>query len=446
VPLSSLLSNEALHPSTGLPSEKDPSHKHLCVDLAIQQVVYALAQVWVTLQHPKLKKQPAVLNPLQQALVSLLLESRTVIEHAVQAKITGQEALTALRALMQHTQQLANTVWALNPIQPPKQVEEFLNATLPLQLEGIGRAVVHPTMAQHPIAPSLVLEQLSPLHYNQLPQWFESLQHTLTHQARQLLMTGAQPLDATNLRLATDVLGIRLFGSGYYLYLAVLFLTQDTPAERYAQEPSLFQVLNYFDASTPHALRLHQNFNSLYPHLVEVQDTKLSALLKLIEDETQTLKVATEKELTHALALQDKFNQGILPATLQHHDTIELWEKMNTLGLTQESDETTDYNALHGQQAIYQLLPHINEAPVTERDIVLAAWLHRFDTSTECIEQALRALAPIREGGTGVAQWDNFCHHLNANELRTIKALETSRLHRMLFVPSASLPLGVEIQ
>jgi hypothetical protein len=450
VPLTSLLSNKVFYESSGLQPEKPQHHKHPCTDLASQHLIHALLQLWVTLQQPQLKKEPALLQPFQQVYISLLLNARGVIETARHASQPATETLNALQPLILQATTLADSVWALNPVQPPKQMQEFLQATVPLEgtvFQGVqGRIVVHPTMAQHPVPETLLREELTPLYYNQITQWFASLRETLHYQATRILASDSSIATSAHAELVTDVLGIRLFGSGYYLYLMVLFLTQQMPAARFAEEPSLFQALNYFDASTSQTLWLHQNFTSLHPTLTEAREASLTPLLKLIESHTQTSRIATAKDLANALALQEKFHQGILPGTLQLHDTTELWEKMNTLGLTQESDEATDYNALHEQQAIYQLLPHINEAPVTERDIILAAWLYRFDTASECIENALIAMALLHEDGTGTEEWSRFCNHLHASELRTIKALETSRLHRMLFVPSASLPLGMETQ
>jgi hypothetical protein len=448
VPLTSLLSNEALHDSIVTTSEKVQGCKSPCTDLASQHLIHALMQLWVTTNHPQFKKQPAVLNAFQQALNTLLLDCRNTIEAAQQTAPSANSHLPQLKQLMQQVNTLSNSMWALNPLQPIKQVNEFLVAALPLKGNAFntlqGRVVGHPSMVHRGFPKHLISEQLNPLYYNQLTQWFEALQQTLQHQATQLLTNTSALPSSNRVQLAAHVLGIRFFGSGYYMYIATQWLVEEAPSETYTMEASLFQALNYFDTLTPQALRLHQNFNALHPNLVGMNEAELTPLLKQVEAHTESSPVANSKELAHAIALQEKFHHGILPSTLQQHDTTELWEKMNTLGLTQESKEATDYDALHEQQAIYQLLPHINESPVTERDIILAAWLYRFDTANEFIQHALEAMKPLNEMGTNTESWNRFCNHQHASELRTIKALETSRLHRMLFVPSASLPLGVE--
>jgi hypothetical protein len=345
---------------------------------------------------------------------------------------------------------LANAISAMHVTALPRHISEGLNALLPLTglVEDTTRLfnAAPQTSGLREVYPSsFILEQLSGLAQYQLPMWLDGVQGTLHNIVKTRLKS--DQVDEVGESLAIHLLGVRFFGPAYYTYAVTQMFTRSSDTWSISQEPLLFQAINYFDAAVPNVVLIHQSIN----HVECLKEDLAQRSVNNIEPFCYELERAfpasigyQTKDWSWAVALQGKFHQGIMPCAFQQHDTQEVWEKMHTLGLTQESNEVAEYNALHEQQAIYQLLPHINETPVKERDILQAAWLYRVDAAGDWILKATSALHDWMQSDKNARAWKSIVNSLMGMEHRSIKALETSHLHRILHVASSPpLPLAV---
>jgi hypothetical protein len=114
-------------------------------------------------------------------------------------------------------------------------------------------------------------------------------------------------------------------------------------------------------------------------------------------------------------------------SALQHHDFNEVWDKLQALGLSEESPETPDYNALHEQQAIYKLMEQVGESPVGVREMLLAAWMHRLEEASDVLSH----FNDLDEVALWPA-WEHFCRGEEAMQERFIKSIETAEVHHVL--------------
>ena len=369
-----------------------------------------------------------------------LLQIRHLL--SVDNGLSLEATLAQLNGFQLESKRLARLMHALHPQQPKVELFHLLNSLVPLSFlaNKESRVVVmdSPTAAiDWPLA-SVLVERL-PSVFQSLPtQWVVATRSYLHTWAEQLY----PDLQASNPSLSSEwltsvtahLLGIRLLGMAYYAEFVVSELVRRDFTTLVKIEPILFEALNFFGTATTQAVRLHGVTDALCEALKltrkqqeESEVLNIPALLQVLEKHVLSEDSFTEKHVGYALRLLERLKAGLPVCALQHHDLNEVWDKLDALGLTDESTETPDYNALHGQNAIYQLMAQVSESPVGVREMLLAAWMHRLEDSCD----VLAYFTELDEADLWQA-WERFCHSEEAMQQRFIKSIETADVHQVL--------------
>ena len=342
-----------------------------------------------------------------------LLQIRHLL--SVDNGLSLEATLAQLNGFQLESKRLARLMHALHPQQPKVELFHLLNSLVPLSFlaNKESRVVVmdSPTAAiDWPLASVLV---------ERLPSVFQSLPTQWVVATRSYLHTWAEQL-YPDLQASNPSLSSELVRRDFTTLVKI--------------EPILFEALNFFGTATTQAVRLHGVTDALCEALKltrkqqeESEVLKIPALLQVLEKHVLSEDSFTEKHVGYALRLLERLKAGLPVCALQHHDLNEVWDKLDALGLTDESTETPDYNALHGQNAIYQLMAQVSESPVGVREMLLAAWMHRLEDSCD----VLAYFTELDEADLWQA-WERFCHSEEAMQQRFIKSIETADVHQVL--------------
>jgi hypothetical protein len=265
----------------------------------------------------------------------------------------------------------------------------------------------------------LIEERLSPLFQHMPTQWMNALKQSFQRFTCQQFQTVESPV----LREALPhLLGIQCLGVAYYANALV--------SKKHAAtlEPLMFRALHYFDTASPHAVRLHGLFQREDSVLDVALENELEAILKQLEETVPDALVFSAKNQENAIQLVERLKQGLPICAVQHHDTAEIWHRLHALGLTEEATETPDYEALHEQGAIYQLMAHTFESPTQVREMMVALWLYRLETAHEALAW-LEEITQQKDDNALSVAWQGYWASVYAQQQRSIKAVETAKLH-----------------
>ena len=416
---------------------------NVAVQLVVHHVALSLVQLQSRFNQIRLiKRDSQTTKSLQSSLkkhIAQSLETFQLLFKQENAERSTQDDLETLHQLQLENRRYARLMYALHPQEPQIELSHVLDTLFPLSALAHKKSRVILMNASSvsldwPLD-NVLVEQLPSL-FRALPtQWIGATRGYLMALAEQLLpaIQAEYPdAEAQKLTLMTaQVLGIRFLGLSYYSEFVVLQLKNQDYSKLATVEPLLFEALNYFGTSTPHVIRLHQvveavlkESSSTYEHALP-QDLK--ALFAVVERYILTEYSCTERHCRDAIRLLERLKQGLPVSALQNHDTQEVWDKLHALGLTEESTETPEYNALHEQGAIYQLMAQVSETAVGFREMFLAAWMFRLEESSHSVDFLTSF------DSTNIWEiWTQFCHTTEVMQHRFIKSIETAEVHQVL--------------
>jgi|GEM_PF-4938483 len=365
------------------------------------------------------------------------------LSHTQNGASDGLDAtLNNLHTVQQKNKQLVRTLNALVPSNALPELSHVIDMLLPLDRNTYkGRTVLleNPTAALEWSLESIIHEQL-PAQYRDMPtQWMVSMQASLLLQADSIKPQLADGLVASLGPVLPHFFGIRSLGVSYYSELVLHAMRNSQHVFLAKFEPLFFQALNYFNTASPHSVRLHGLVDSTIKSTLgadrinEVQTDinvdDIQNVFCLIETTLPDDRAFTSRNQSAAEQLLKRLQAGLPPCALQQHDTDEVWDRLHALGLTEESIEDPDYEALHEQGAIYQLIAQTYETPVHVRDMLAAAWLQRLEDAPKDMEWL------INEAKTPETLWDawqNYWPTVQTKQQRFIKAIETAQLHQAI--------------
>jgi hypothetical protein len=421
------------------------SFQDVTLNLVAHHLILSLVQIHVRLHQICLKKGDfstvtSLKTHLKSHTLGVLLQVRRLL--SPENTLSLEATLAQLNGFQLETKRLARLMHALHPQQPKGELAHVLNSLMPLSFlaNKDSRVIVmdSPTAALDWPLDSVLVERL-PSVFQALPtQWVvatRSYLHTWAEQLYPALKASNPSLSPEWLTAVTaHVIGVRLLGTAYYAEFVVSELVRRDFTTLVKIEPILFEALNFFGTATTQAVRLHGISEALSDELKlnakrheESEIVHVSALLNVLEKHVLAEDSFSEKHVGYALRLLERLKAGLPVSALQHHNFNEVWDKLQALGLSEESPETPDYNALHEQQAIYKLMEQVGESPVGVREMLLAAWMHRLEEASDVLSH----FNDLDEVAIWPA-WEHFCRGEEAMQERFIKSIETAEVHHVL--------------
>jgi hypothetical protein len=424
------------------------SFKQVSITLAAHHVVSALLQLQGRLHQLCLKKETSTTikslkTHLQSHILQTLTQLQALVKSATDEEGTTDALLLPLQNIQQESKRLARLMQALDPQAPRMEMLHLLNAVLPLSfLNDMDSRVFlmdSPSAALDWPLPTVLVERLPSVYHTLPTQWMVASYAFLNTWAEQLqpALEGEKQTSVSTWKIAmtAHVLGIRVWGAAYYMEWIVAHLVNRDYLALAKVEPLLLDALHFFGTTTPQVLRLHsvvealsQDVSSLSKRMRDdVEDVDFKSILRMVDHQVSRTDSFSERHTAEALLLQARLKEGLPVSAIQHNDLNEVWTKLQALGLTEESTETPDYEALHEQGAIYQLIAQVRETPVGAKEMMLAAWMHRLEDAFSTLDGIMQ-VAPDDFSDW----WDAFWPSQDAFQQRFMKSIETADVHHVL--------------
>lgn len=325
---------------------------------------------------------------------------------------------------------------------PLAETREFLDDALPLTLlPGVtDRAVVvdmncqsQPLVMGHVVVESLSLcRRNTPLGWLGLGHGYVQALYQ-QHQARLASLGDASTIHA--------LLALKLLGPAFYFQSALSALLQEDFTALGSRLPLMSQALSYLGYQHPSLDQVNQWVQDgcicLAGQATEtlsnesVSDETLKAILSAVSEVLPAEKCFTPERFQQALLLIPRLEDGILLSASRPTATDALKsvldQDFNPAAVTPKVSPAHGNGRLAVEiSPVYRALGMAGEVPHQSLEIIHAGWIHRLNTFSTWIMQALLATDPV----DGFAQ---FQAGVEQRDHLLIKSIETAAVHRVLY-------------